>query len=388
MGYRILSLDGGGTWALIQVKALIKIYGVTTSGHTVLRDFDLVVANSGGSIVAASLACNFTLQEILNHFNDAAWRNQIFVSSPFLGYLPKSWPIPKYSALAKLQGLQNVLQNESNFGATPLDKLPAMWGGKPHMVITSFDYDRQRAVIFRSNLQSPARSSAPPIPATLAQAVHASSNAPIKYFNQPAAFANHRFWDGAMAGLNNPTLTGITEALACNGQAIKSQIKVRSIGTGSVFLPITGTPTSFLQPKINQGYLTDIGQAAGCILDDPPDEATFIAYTYLDGNFSGAFPIESNTVVRLNPLIQPVLESDSNWHVPGDHLPQPPLTLDEFNVLVNLGLDPNPQQVALIGRFCDAWLDDIVPNQPIRANSDTLACEIGHPIFSLAKAVW
>jgi len=26
MAYRILSLDGGGTWALIQVKALIAVY--------------------------------------------------------------------------------------------------------------------------------------------------------------------------------------------------------------------------------------------------------------------------------------------------------------------------------------------------------------------------
>jgi uncharacterized protein len=53
MSYRILSLDGGGTWALIQVKALIALYpgGAATPGLTVLNDFDLVAANSGGSIV-------------------------------------------------------------------------------------------------------------------------------------------------------------------------------------------------------------------------------------------------------------------------------------------------------------------------------------------------
>lgn len=46
MVYRILSLDGGGTWSLIQVKALIALYSKDTSGHAVLRDFDLVAADS------------------------------------------------------------------------------------------------------------------------------------------------------------------------------------------------------------------------------------------------------------------------------------------------------------------------------------------------------
>jgi hypothetical protein len=39
MVYRILSLDGGGTWSLIQVKALIALYSNDTSGHAVLREF-------------------------------------------------------------------------------------------------------------------------------------------------------------------------------------------------------------------------------------------------------------------------------------------------------------------------------------------------------------
>lgn len=48
--FRILSLDGGGSWALIQVMALQAIYSENTTGHNVLKDFDLVAANSGGSI--------------------------------------------------------------------------------------------------------------------------------------------------------------------------------------------------------------------------------------------------------------------------------------------------------------------------------------------------
>ena len=50
--FRILSLDGGGSWALIQVMALINLYGGDATGHQVLRDFDLVAANSGGRVMS------------------------------------------------------------------------------------------------------------------------------------------------------------------------------------------------------------------------------------------------------------------------------------------------------------------------------------------------
>jgi hypothetical protein len=53
--YRILSLDGGGSWALIQVKALIELFGLDTPGREVLQNFNLVAANSGGSIVLGCL---------------------------------------------------------------------------------------------------------------------------------------------------------------------------------------------------------------------------------------------------------------------------------------------------------------------------------------------
>ena len=41
MGYRILSMDGGGSWALIEVRALIELYSESTTGHEVLADFDM-----------------------------------------------------------------------------------------------------------------------------------------------------------------------------------------------------------------------------------------------------------------------------------------------------------------------------------------------------------
>ncbi len=53
--YRILSLDGGGSWSLIQIRALQEIYGDNIKGRDLLAKFDLVAANSAGSIVAATL---------------------------------------------------------------------------------------------------------------------------------------------------------------------------------------------------------------------------------------------------------------------------------------------------------------------------------------------
>ena len=66
MSYRILSLDGGGTWALIQIKALMALYGKSASGRSVLQEFDLVAANSGGSIVLGGLVEGRPLGELLD----------------------------------------------------------------------------------------------------------------------------------------------------------------------------------------------------------------------------------------------------------------------------------------------------------------------------------
>ena len=78
MAYRILSLDGGGSWALIQVRALIDLYGGGTTGHQVLQDFDMVAANSGGSVVLGGLVENVSLDTLKGYFEDDRLRRSIF----------------------------------------------------------------------------------------------------------------------------------------------------------------------------------------------------------------------------------------------------------------------------------------------------------------------
>src|SRR5258708_27371999 len=81
MSFRILSLDGGGSWSLLQIMTLIDLYrsgGALLTGHHVLRDFDLVVAAGSGSIVLGGLVKDLPLTEIRTFFEDAALRRAVF----------------------------------------------------------------------------------------------------------------------------------------------------------------------------------------------------------------------------------------------------------------------------------------------------------------------
>lgn len=82
MTYRILSLDGGGSWALIQVRALMHIHGKNTRGHKVLSNYDLVAANSGGSIVLAGLIEDLPLTQLLTYFENEQIRRAVFSPTP------------------------------------------------------------------------------------------------------------------------------------------------------------------------------------------------------------------------------------------------------------------------------------------------------------------
>ena len=106
--YNILSLDGGGSWAIIEVMTLQKLYGRDAPGSRVLKNFDLVVANSGGSIVAAALFLNMSLDRIYNLFNSEGERAKIFVPLPIQPLTQFTGLGPRYNASRKLQGLRGV----------------------------------------------------------------------------------------------------------------------------------------------------------------------------------------------------------------------------------------------------------------------------------------
>lgn len=381
--YKILSLDGGGSWALIEARALGVLFGDQTPGRSILSRFDLVAANSGGSLVLGMLVADMTPAAIADLFLSQDTREEIFVKKWYAAASRAVGIGARYSTAAKLEGIKDVLDRAGSKlidSRTRLDQLSRAAEKLPDLLIASFDYDRQRAKYFRSNVNSIASSDpGAETPPTLAEAMHASSTAPVAYFDEPAQFespqwAGRRFWDGGTAGLNNPVLAAVTEAIA--NHVPTSDISVLSIGTGATLLPLAigGLEPPLAMKADSPGLLTDLRKLAKTILDDPPDAATYIAHQILNGPRAAGV---ASRVVRLNPMIQPI-------GVPPDcHCP-PNFDETEFQALVALEMDAVAQdEVDLIARFCQAWLSDAVLNQAIQAN-DQLGVHIGYSKFSEA----
>ncbi len=391
--FRILSLDGGGSWALIEVKALMALYGAHTGGHEILSHFDLAAANSGGSIVLGCLIEDFTLQQTLDFFNDERQRSSVFSKTDWFDReLNKLIGIgPKYSAAQKLTALRGVLTRRGDWLLPDaVEDISGAGGQAIHVLVAAFDYDRNRGTFFRSSdVAGPNWGTSGRAHATVAEAIHASTNAPVNYFDAPAVFPGQptRYWDGAISGCNNPILAAVTEAIGL-GQA-HDNIVALSMGTGTNALPWPrpGDPDSPYTQGLDKADLkNDIKKLSCAILDDPPDAATFLAHV-MTGRGAGLDPdVSRSRIVRLNPLISPMPSAAAArdpWLPPGD------MTPEQFKYLADLDMDAvQDEQVSAIRHFADLWLNDQVRNQPIRMNSDTLACELGQETFSAAVAVW
>jgi uncharacterized protein len=396
--FRILSLDGGGTWALIQVKALMRLYGPIARGSDVLRRFDLVISNSGGSIVLAALAGDMLLADILGLFEQKKSRESMFVSLLLGPALKSVHAGPRYEAAKKLDGLREALGSIADTQMKEWEQLTNDAGRPVRLVICGFDYDRLREVFFRTHPEPLDLRGSEKLPkqaavvdATFAEAVHASSNAPVVYFNEPAVWGRRdaRFWDGAMGGYNNPALAGVVEAV--RDQTLdRANIRVLSIGTGSVVLPEAGRESEYglVLPARGSGFLTYAATAGTCILDDPPDAASLVAHVMLGGWLPHGKVVTNGPVVRMSPLVQPVAGAGADWVRPRG------LDPTDFAALVAMDMDAvDDSDVKKIGTLADAWLagglndPTAVRNQPIRA-SRWLEVEIGHGTFGEAAKAW
>ena len=106
---------------------------------------------------------------------------------------------PKYSTARKLSGLINVLKSKDHLLAeglikkpiveTPLNELPAIIKKIDlQIVIAGFDYFRERVSFFKSNTKSQTNkfNAGKFYQVSLAHTIHASSTAPVNYFDAPA----------------------------------------------------------------------------------------------------------------------------------------------------------------------------------------------------------
>jgi uncharacterized protein len=385
--YHILSLDGGGSWALIQVRVLIDLFGANARGHDVLKNFDLVAANSGGSIVAAGLIENYSLAEILQFFMDANIRKSIFSQLPWYQKLnPVRWvlPSPQFSTDQKLLGLKKVLKTNGLQALTSIS-IAGKNNQAVKFIFTAYDYDRDRAKFFRS-WASKTGSLMSSNSVALVDAIHASTNAPVTFFDKPTQIQDNRFWDGGLTGYNNPVLAATVEAIGESWP--RSQIAALSIGTASTMLPIApegDQNNPLLKLRSVTSTIKDVEKLATTVLADPPDAHTFIAHLMLNGGLpieGETLPCTETSIFRLNPLIQPAGSQETGWRCPNG------FSSDEFKQLIDLDMAAiKDEEVALIVRLCDAWMSGQVNNQPIRANK-ALVCEIGFANYANAKTAW
>lgn len=403
MTYRILTLDGGGSWALIEVRALKALFGGDTPGHKILGHLDMAASNSGGSLVLGGLIANMTPNELDQLFHTKAQRRSIF--PPIHGRAPLAWLFahlfgigPRYSSKRKLTGIQNVLNQKKlpgkpdlGYAGISLSEAAAILGEANqkaiHLMMVGFDYDRNRAKFFRSaDTGSTLGMGAVTKDVTLAEAIHASTNAPVQYFNAPAHASNgHRYWDGAISGCNNPVLAAVTEAIAMN-PSISKEIAALSVGTGSVVLPgpypeiKTKSPYVLLQS--GPGLISGILKLAKAVMAEPVDSASFTAHVMTGLNNDNA--IGGSHIVRMSPMLRPVIDPISQqWTHP------PCMNKEIFTAISKLDMDAiKDAQVARIDTLTQLWLDDKIPNQPVRMNGDTLECEIGDTSFSKAREHW
>lgn len=429
MPFRILSLDGGGSWALIQARILKDIYG-NIRGHELLRKFDMAIANSGGSLVLACLCNNMTLDQAIEVFENESNRKKAFseltfgeklTKRNFLSFFRNKLGIgPKYKTTRKLEGLREVLteydeRHQNDKTLTPIvdmhmNELPGLIGKQElELMIVGFDYFKERVSFFRSNLNSNTdRFSKGKFKTTLGYAIHSSSNAPVNYFDEPAAIKiKHTekdeirtswFWDGAVAGFNNPVMAALVEAVTNARMSSMSEYRILSIGTGVVQRPVITDYSTSTDPAIQKIYkdnknnpyvisdtrfrfFDDVTKIAQSILSDPPDSATFIAYSFLDPSLENK---ESN-IVRINPCIAPVF--DGKYYIEPEVYKNNP---EDFKALIDLDMDAvEDEEIKQIKLLCKNFItttDPCVPNQFIRG--DEKGDRLGYGKYWEAKQRW
>ncbi len=394
MPFRILSLDGGGPWALLQAMALERLYP-GLDGHQILARFDLAIASSGGSITLAGLIKGLRPAEIGRLFLDQAQRNRVFVRRNLVETLLND-PAAKWDAEGKRQGLrttidEGLLNPLSGLGLSAAADAIRRPAGTPApwLMMAAFDIDRNRGRFFRS-FQSTLATEAPSFEPALADAVHASTHAPVFYFADSATVADRnrpadirRFWDGALSGANNPVLAGVIEAIAHHHR----DIAALSIGTASIWRPVA-PPADAVDPRLVARpaaltLLDGIRRVAGAILDGPPDAATRDAHILIGTD-------AQQRLVRLNPMVRPIRNPAGKWDVPeGYRTIAPNDPIGTFAALADMPMDAVEQgQVNLIQQVGQQWLSGRIPNQALAWNPTTGTDLIGNPTFSAARALW
>ena len=397
--YKILSLDGGGSWAILQLLTLNERYP-GWSGHQVLKEYDLVIANSGGSIVLAALAENWPLTQALSLFENRGIRESIFSKNRFMErFFPTDYTRlfgafgPKYSAKRKGEAFKRLFPE---IDKRQMCELPEFIGkDQLRIVVCTYDALNNRAKFFKSYGYEEGDECFDSI--RLTQAIHGSSNAPIQYFDFPARFKAkqtegfYELWDGALGGFNNPVVAGIIEAIKLG--VPKSEISIVSLGTGNKLMSAEDKEQfykikqcaiedrrkkwNFFKLKNQLAYFVkSVLNQAKTILYEPPDWANYVALMFL---FEQLDEEPCDRFIRLSPMI----------HI-DDNTPEAVIGL--MRSLYRLDMDiTKDEEIDLIKQCFKQWKNGVIQNQPIVYKVDrnnVLEFKNGLRTFAEAMDLW
>jgi hypothetical protein len=363
---RVLSLAGGGSWAIIEARALMQLFPNMT-GTAILKQFDVAIGNSGGAIVLAGLAADMTPAEIYALFKDQTKLHQLYTPLGGFDHLFSRFDIgPRYSSIGKFKALQAILGEEANRALSTFSV---------NIAICAYDLDRARETIFRSYDTKLTTVSGPFVP-TLAEAAHASSSAPVLYFDTPAIIKNQknsddirRFWDGGLGSFNVPVRAGLTEAHALGFE----QVAILSLGTGLIWRPI-GDGAAYAKA----GDASLVG-AVQCLARDCITAPASAA-------LCDAAICPNTTVVHLSPYLHPDGQPGS-WSIPAGLVS----TLGEaaWKKLTGFDMDiTDPQDIATLSGYAEAWIAGKIPNEPIILDPLTGALQYGQASFDAGRILW
>ncbi len=208
-GFRILSLDGGGSKGVYTLGVLREIEAL--AGGRLCDHFDLIYGTSTGAIIAALLALGYSVEDVRKHYFDL---------------IPK---VMKHrSKRRRTAALESCIR-----AILPTARFEEM---KTDVGIVVTNYDTEQPMIFKSSLrQTHGRKATfqPAFGVSVADALLASAAA-FPFFERRTVETTNQGHPAVMDGgfvANNPTLFAIADAVNAFGIP-RDQIKVLSVGVG------------------------------------------------------------------------------------------------------------------------------------------------------------
>lgn len=212
--FYILSIDGGGIRGVFAAQILKRIKEELKI--IFFEKFDIIAGTSTGSIIAAGLAIDYPIEEIVDLYKTKGRKIFFFNYSDKFNWINwKGFFKSKYSNRYFKQELLSVFQDKT------------LSNTKTKLIIPASDISNGNIFIFKSNYDP---NFVRDKDIKIADAVLASCSAPT-YFD-PHVIKNYLLVDGGLWA-NNPSLVALTEAMGRRFKVPRENIRIISIGTGA-----------------------------------------------------------------------------------------------------------------------------------------------------------